>query len=283
MELNRESKRPFPRVNLEIDFPPEASDTEARQPLLSLIVPVYNEEIRLEEFLLALDAAPCPLEREFIFVDDCSKDRSFEILKHFPFRNRRIKIIRHPENRGKGSALHTGIEEATGDLILVQDADFEYDFGDVPLLLKPILEGRADVVYGSRFKKSGHQVHRTFHYLINRILTIFSNAFSGLYLTDMETCYKVFRAEILKNIVLTSKRFGFEPEITAKIARLRLRVSEVPISYYPRNYMEGKKITWKDGFAAMWHLIYFNFFHSSKNTFRKSMPEKYLINSRQWL
>lgn len=146
-----------------------------------------------------------------------------------------------------------------------------------------MLNGKADVVFGSRFKKSGAQVHRTFHYLVNRFLTIISNALSGLYLTDMETCYKLFKSEVIKNIQLESKRFGFEPEVTAKIARLKLRVQELGISYYPRNYLEGKKITWKDGVAALWHIIYFNLVAPKENFFKETLPPHYLPKGRQLL
>ncbi len=194
-----------------------------------------------------------------------------------------MNILTQPINQGKGAALQRGFEEAVGDWIVVQDADFEYDPQDLKILLVPVLEGKADVVFGSRFKKSGTQVHRTFHYLVNRFLTMLSNALSGLYLTDMETCYKLSRGEILKNVILESRRFGFEPEVTAKIARLKVRVHEIGISYFPRNYMEGKKITWKDGVAALWHLAYFNLFADKTKFFRPSLPSHYLPRDRQLL
>jgi len=194
-----------------------------------------------------------------------------------------VLIEKMPYNQGKGATIRRGFELATGDIIGVQDADFEYSLEDIPMIVAPLVAGKADVVFGSRFKKNGLQVHRTFHYLVNRFLTLLSNALSGLYLTDMETCYKFFKSDILKNIRLESNRFGFEPEITAKMARLKLRILEVPISYFPRNYMEGKKITWKDGVAAVRHIVYFNLFQDVKTFFKPDMPEKYLPKGTQWL
>ncbi|MEO5668435.1 MAG: glycosyltransferase family 2 protein [Bdellovibrionota bacterium] len=253
--------------------------------LLSLIVPIYNEATHLEKFLGVIDTVDLgsDVERELVFIDDASKDESLSILRAFSFTSPRVKILNQPINQGKGAALQRGIEEASGNWILVQDADFEYDPDDIKTLLALTLTGKADVVFGSRFKKSGTQVHRSFHYLVNRILTMLSNALSGLYLTDMETCYKLFRADIIQNVVLESRRFGFEPEVTAKIARLKLRVHEVGISYFPRNYMEGKKITWKDGVAALWHLFYFNVFADKSAFFRPSMPTHYIPQSSQLL
>lgn len=252
---------------------------------LSLVVPIYNEAPHLARFLEVIDSLDLGsnLEKELIFVDDCSRDNSLSILKAFLFKTIQVKILQQPLNQGKGAALRRGFEEASGDWIVVQDADFEYDPKDLLKLLKVAVEGRADVVFGSRFKKSESQVHRTFHYLVNRLLTAISNILSGLYLTDMETCYKLFRAPIIQNVVLESDRFGFEPEITAKIARLKLNVHEVGISYFPRNYLEGKKITWKDGVAALWHLVRFNVILDKKKFFKASMPEKYLPRGGQWL
>jgi glycosyltransferase involved in cell wall biosynthesis len=241
---------------------------------LSVIVPFYNESRQIEDVVRMLFQSPCPIEREWIFVDDCSTDGSLEILKglskEFPMR-----ILEQKPNQGKGAAVIRGIREAAGDFIIIQDADFEYDPNDIPSLLEPIIAGKADVVYGSRFKKSAHQVHRTYHYFVNRFLTTVSNMMSGIYLTDMETCYKVFRREILQSMKLRSKRFGIEVELTAYLGKIRTRVYELPISYYPRSYLQGKKITWKDGFAALGHLIRFNWFTSYDESF-SSLPDRYL-------
>lgn len=257
---------------------------------VSLICPVYNEAGHLKEFLEqfdALDLGACPgtgspIEKEMIFVDDCSRDGSREILQSYPFKSKVI-IESQAVNQGKGAALRRGFALATGDVIGVQDADFEYSMDDLPALLQPLAAGKADVVYGSRFKKSGTQVHRTFHYLVNRFLTIMSNMLSGLYLTDMETCYKFFRADILKNLKLETNRFGFEPEVTAKVARLKVRMVEIPVSYFPRNYMEGKKITWKDGVAALRHIVHFNLLAKPSEFILPGMPKKYIPGGRQWL
>lgn len=248
----------------------------------SLVIPIYNEQDHLYEFLRSIDTLQIPTEKELIFVDDCSKDDSFQILSNFPFQSN-VLIFQQEKNMGKGAALRRGISEATGDVIGIQDADFEYDMREIPTLLVPFVEGKADVVYGSRFKKGGNQVHRTFHYLVNRFLTILSNLLSGLYLSDMETCYKFFKAEIIKNVHLESNRFGFEPEITAKIARLKIHVLEFPISYFPRNYIEGKKITWKDGIAALRHIVYFNSFANKRKFFKSELPEKYIPKTGNWL
>ncbi|NCN26466.1 glycosyltransferase family 2 protein [bacterium] len=251
--------------------------------MLSLVIPIYNESGHLDEFLRHLDGAQFPIETEFVFVDDCSSDDSLTQLKSFSFKNPRVEIVSQEKNQGKGAAVRRGFEIAQGEYIVVQDADFEYDISEIPMLLEPLLAGKAEVVYGSRFKKSGHQVHRTFHYLINRFLTIVSNALSGLYLTDMETCYKLFRAEIIQNIHLQSDRFGFEPEITAKLARLKVKVFEIPISYFPRSYMEGKKITWRDGVAALWHIVHFNVVANKAGFFKEAMPSKYKVKGAQLL
>lgn len=245
---------------------------------VSLVVPVYNEAGHLEEFLQKLDVLELQVDKELIIVDDCSRDDSRGILRRFPFCSQ-VSIIEQPVHQGKGAALRIGIAQASGDFIGIVDADFEYDMQDILLLLEPLLADKADVVYGSRFKKTAPQVHRTFHYLINRFLTLLSNLLSGLYLSDMETCYKFFRADIIKNIRLESNRFGFEPEVTAKIARLKLRIFEIPVSYYPRSYLEGKKITWKDGFAAIRHIVYFNILARLKGCFLVSLPARYLPHS----
>jgi glycosyltransferase involved in cell wall biosynthesis len=249
---------------------------------LSLIIPVYNEAQHLEQFLATIDRLEIPVVKELVIIDDRSTDGSAEIVKNFSFRSPMI-FVHQPRNRGKGAAVRAGIERATGDLIGIQDADLETNVGDIPVLIEPLIQDKADVVYGSRFKKSSYQVHRTFHYLVNRILTAFSNIMSGLYLTDMETCYKFFRADVIKNIELESNRFGFEPEVTAKIARLRLRVMELPVTYFPREYLEGKKMNWKDGFAAVFHIVYFNLWKRRSKCFKQTLPDRYLIDKSQWL
>lgn len=245
---------------------------------LSLVIPIYNESAHLEEFLMLIDKKSFQgVQKQLIFVDDCSTDASKDILESFNFVTEDVKIFGQERNQGKGAALRRGFIEADGEYIVVQDADFEYDPDDLNSLLAIMLQGKADIVFGSRFKKTVFQVHRTFHYLVNRFLTTLSNGMSGLYLTDMETCYKLFKAEIIQNIELESNRFGFEPEVTAKIACLNARVCEVGISYFPRNYLQGKKITWKDGVAALWHLLYFNFFARKKAFFKEGLPEKYRL------
>ena len=250
--------------------------------LTSLIIPIYNEAGHLAELLNLLDSIDIGGPKELVFIDDCSKDQSFQILKEFQFKSK-VQILRNEINQGKGASLHKGIDAATGEIVVIQDADFEYDPRDLKDLIERLRINKADIVYGSRFKKSSYAVHRTFHYLVNRFLTLMSNATSGLYLTDMETCYKIFRADIIKNIHLESRRFGFEPEVTAKIARLKVRVEELPISYHPRSYLEGKKITWKDGVAALYQIVYYNIMVSKKDYFKESMPSKYLIGFQKWL
>jgi glycosyltransferase involved in cell wall biosynthesis len=248
--------------------------------ILSLIVPVFNEETRLREVVESLMAAPCPIKREWIFVDDFSTDRSREILADLQ-KQYNFSLILLKKNSGKGAAVREGIDKATGDFIMIQDADFEYDPMDIPKLIEPLIEQRADVVYGSRFKKSAFQVHRTYHYFVNRLLTVLSNLFSGIYLTDMETCYKVFRQDLIKNMNLVSERFGIEVELTAYVAKLRPRIFEIPINYYPRNRLQGKKINWKDGVAALYHLIRFNFFVTPRQAFKENLPQRYLPSSHQ--
>lgn len=240
---------------------------------LSIIIPVFNESRYLSEVIPYLFSAPCPIEREFIIVDDKSADRSLDILKELQTKYS-FRLFEQPTNQGKGAAVIRGIEAATGNLIMIQDADFEYDAHDVPSLLEPILQGRADVVYGSRFKKSAPQVHRTYHYFVNRFLTVMSNLLSGVYLTDMETCYKIFRADLLKSMRLTSRRFGIEVELTAYVAKTRARVFELPIHYYPRTRLQGKKINWKDGVAALGHLFRFNRGVKFEQAF-SNLPDRY--------
>ncbi len=199
------------------------------------------------------------MEKEVIVVDDCSSDGTRELLQELA--SSQVKVLFHEKNMGKGAALHTGFAKAEGDIVLVQDGDLEYDPREYSKLLEPILDGRADVVYGSRFLGGPHRVLFFWHYAGNKLLTAFSNMLSNLNLTDMETCYKVFKKEVLQKIQLKSKRFGFEPEITVKLAKLKCRIYEVPISYSGRLYEEGKKIGWKDGVAALFHLIRFRFFN----------------------
>jgi len=232
---------------------------------LSVLVPVYNEERTLEEIVRRVCAVPLP--KEIILVDDGSKDRSREILTRLQAENRRaedernnVKVFFQPQNEGKGAALKSAISHVTGDVVIIQDADLEYDPKDYPSLLQPIQDGLADVVYGTRFAGGGaHRVLFFWHSLGNRMLTLLSNMLTNLNLSDMEVGYKVFRAEVLKGIELESKRFGFEPEITVKLAKKGCRFYEVPIAYHGRTYEEGKKITWKDGFAALYYMIRFRF------------------------
>jgi glycosyltransferase involved in cell wall biosynthesis len=249
---------------------------------LSLIIPVYNEAQHLERFLTIIDRLELPIAKELVIVDDGSTDGSGQIVKNFPFESKTI-LIDQPRNQGKGAAVRVGIRQATGDFIGIQDADLETNCDDIPVLLGPLLEGKADVVCGSRFKKSSEQVHRTFHYLVNRVLTMLSNILSGLYLSDMQTCYKFFRADVIKNIKLEANRFGFDPEVTAKIARLQLRIMEVPISYFPRKYLEGKKMSWRDGFAQILHIINFNLFKRKRDWFYQTLPKHYLPGKEHWL
>lgn len=235
---------------------------------LTVIVPVYNEEPSLESTVRRLMTARCPIEREWVFIDDCSTDKSLQILKKLQSQYS-FKLLEQVHNQGKGAAVIRGISVATGDFIIIQDADVEYDPNDIASLLEPLIEDRADVVYGSRFKKSA-QVHRTYHYFINWFLTFLSNLFSGIYLTDMETCYKVFRTDLLKSMNLKSRRFGIEVELSAYIAKVRVRIFELPISYFPRTRLRGKKISWKDGVAAIFHIIRFNWFTSKEQAFKLS-------------
>jgi glycosyltransferase involved in cell wall biosynthesis len=242
---------------------PPASDTAIRT--LSIVIPVYNEQATIHELVGKVVAASLPggLRRQIICINDCSTDQTRQKLDQLPelFPGQDFQIVHKPVNQGKGAALRDGFALATGELVLVQDADLEYDPQDYPKLVQPILDGRADVVYGSRFIGEPHRVLYFWHTVGNKVLTSCSNMLTNLNLTDMEVCYKVFRKSVLDRIKLRCNRFGFEPEVTAKIARMRprLRIYEVGVAYYGRSYEEGKKITWKDGIKAILAIIRFRF------------------------
>jgi glycosyltransferase involved in cell wall biosynthesis len=227
---------------------------------LSVVIPVFNEARTVESLISAVQGVDSGLPKELVVVDDCSTDGTGAVLERVAAGHPEIRLVRHERNRGKGAALRTGFASATGDIVLVQDADLEYDPHEYPRLLQPILDGHADVVFGSRFIGGGaHRVVFFWHYVGNKVLTTLSNMMTNLNLTDMEVCYKVFKAEVLRSFPLREDRFGFEPEVTAKVARRRWRVYEVPISYYGRDYSEGNKIGWKDGFRALWCILKYRF------------------------
>jgi len=226
---------------------------------LSIVIPVYNEKDTLEEILRRVQATP--YDKEIITVDDASVDGSRDVLDRLAQQYDNVRTFYHEKNQGKGAALRTGFAQVTGDVVIIQDADLEYDPVDYPALIDPIQKGLADVVYGSRL--IGAQPHRVlffWHYMGNRCVTFLSNMFTNLNLSDMEVGYKVFKAEVLKDLTIRSNRFGVEPELTAKVAKKRCRIYEVPISYHGRDYAHGKKITWRDGIAAIFHILRFRFF-----------------------
>ena len=233
---------------------------ERRSPnlLLTVIVPAYNEAATVEVALRRLREVP--LRLEIIVVNDSSTDGTRDILEQLLEKRLVDRVIHHDKNRGKGAAIRSGIAAATGDAVVVQDADLEYDPQDLPALLLPIRSRQADAVYGSRFQGGPHRVLYFWHYVGNRVLTLLSNMCTNLNLTDLETCYKLVRTELIKKLPLTSNRFGFEVEITARLAQARARIWEIPISYSGRTYAEGKKITWRDGVAALFHILRYNMF-----------------------
>ena len=226
---------------------------------LSIVIPCYNEVATIDRILAAVRASPYP-DKEIIVVDDCSRDGTRERLTG-ELRSRVDQLVLHDRNQGKGAALRSGIRAATGDVVIIQDADLEYDPNEYPRLLEPIIGDRADAVYGSRFMGAEpHRVLYFWHRVGNGFLTLLSNMFTNLNLTDMETCYKAFRREVIQSIAIEEDRFGFEPEITAKLAKRRLRIYEVGISYYGRTYAEGKKIGYRDGFRAIYCILKYNLF-----------------------
>jgi glycosyltransferase involved in cell wall biosynthesis len=229
-------------------------------PCLTVVMPVFNEAATVVEVIQVV-LAQRPVQ-QLVIVDDCSTDGTWDKLRPLAQGEPRIKLVRHEVNQGKGAALRTGISFATSPIVVIQDADLEYDPAEYHWLLAPILSGKADVVFGSRFLGSpnGHRVLYYWHSVGNKLLTTCSNMATGLNLTDMETCYKTFRREVVQAIKIEENRFGFEPEITAKVAKLNVRIYEVAISYYGRTYAEGKKIGWRDGFRALWCILKYNFF-----------------------
>lgn len=227
---------------------------------LSVVIPVYNEQSTLRKITEMVASVNVGLEKELVLVDDCSTDGTRDVLRAIEAEHPEWRFAYHEVNRGKGAALRTGFAAATGDVVVIQDADLEYDPRDFGAMLGPVLDGHADVVYGSRFLGGGpHRVAFFWHYLGNRLLTTFSNMMTDLNLTDMEVGYKMFRREVLDGLRLRENRFGFEVEITAKVARGNWRIYEVPVAYYGRSYAEGKKITWRDGLRALWCIVKYRF------------------------
>lgn len=251
------------------------SSKEAPSRRISLIIPIYNESLHLESFLKTIDALDLPGRKELIFVEDCSTDDSRKILESFRFKSEHIILV-NEKNHGKGSSVRRGIEAASGAIIGIQDADFEYDFAAIAKLSALIADDHADIAFGSRFLDGKPAQMGWSHYGVNVLLTKFSNLFFCQHLTDMETCYKFFRADIIKNIILTSDRFGFEPEVAGKISRLSVCIREIAINYQPRNYTAGKKISWRDGVAALFHILYFSRLGNRNSWFKADMPDRYL-------
>ncbi len=238
---------------------------------LSVVIPVFNEELTLAKIVQKLLKLPNLLE--IIIVDDCSTDGTANVALNLAEESEVIKYIRQSRNQGKTQALKTGFSLTVGEVVIVQDADLEYDPADIPDVISPIIEGFADVVYGSRFMvKRATRVLYFYHYLANKGLTFVSNLLTNLNMTDVETCYKAFRGDIIRNLIITSDGFGFEIEVTAKLAKLKCSFYEVPISYYGRTYEEGKKITYRAGFAALYYILRFNLFCNRENSF-KSLPQ----------
>lgn len=237
---------------------------------LSVVIPVYNERDTITSVIERVAATP--FDKEIIVVDDCSSDGTRDVLDGLTpgqFGGTELRIFKHDVNKGKGAALRTGFEQVQGDIVIIQDADLEYTPDDYGKLVGPIEAGLADVVFGSRFLGGTHRCHLFWHYVVNKGLTTLSNMFTNLNLSDMETCYKVFHVDVARRLDITSPRFNVEPELTAKVAKMRCRVYEVPISYFGRDYSEGKKIGWKDGFSAIWAILKWNLFMPSPEPFER--------------
>jgi len=242
---------------------------------LSVVMPIYNEAATVERSIRRVRAVP--LDIELVCVNDASTDGTLAVLERLAAAGVVDRLVSHPRNRGKGAAVRSGIQHATGDVVVIQDADLEYDPQELPRLMEPIADGRADAVFGSRFAGGPHRVLYFWHSVGNGLLTLVSNMFTDLNLTDMETCYKMVRADLMKSLPLTAHRFGIEPELTARLAQARARIYELPISYAGRTYAEGKKINWKDGFSALWHIVKCNLSGPRPPAFRQGGEEKALV------